>query len=122
MIITTLCFTQNYRMIGSLFHNFDNASKISGLWCTIMSVAAKYFIPYQSMHPWFRRIFWVNHMGYSYECLLANKFGGLILDCIGDQLVPNDPSSSSNSNRNYTVTSATSDGTAIIGTVCIMRS
>jgi ATP-binding cassette subfamily G (WHITE) protein 2 (SNQ2) len=117
-ILTTviaLCFTQMYRMIGSLFQNFDNASKISGFWTMAMMVYAGYFIPQQNMHPWFGWIVWLNPAAYGYEGLMANEFEGLNLACVGDQLVPNGPSYSNSSHRACTVMGSAPGSSTIIG-------
>ena len=114
-IVSALCFTQLYRMIGSLFQNFDNASKISGFFTMAMMLYAGYFIPRQNMHVWFRWIIWLNPAAYAYESFMANEFGGLNLACIGAQLVPSGPGYSDNSHRACTVAGSTADGSTIVG-------
>jgi ABC-type multidrug transport system ATPase subunit len=114
-IVSALCFTQLYRMIGSLFQNFDNASKISGFVTMAMMVYAGYFIPRQSMHPWFGWIIWLNPAAYAYESFMANEFGGLNLACTGAQLVPNGSGYSDSSHRGCTVAGSTPDSSTIIG-------
>jgi ABC-type multidrug transport system permease subunit len=48
-IIAALNFTSYFRMIGSLFKSFNNASKVGGIWSTVMMIYPGYFIPYQNM-------------------------------------------------------------------------
>lgn len=121
-IISALAFTQLYRMIGTIFKSFDNASKVSGFWASVMMVYAGYFIPFQNMHPWFRWIFWVNPAAYGYEALMGNEFGGLNLECVGAQLVPNGDGYSTTSNRACTVVGAVADGSSINGEAYIKQS
>ncbi|RDW64630.1 hypothetical protein BP6252_10281 [Coleophoma cylindrospora] len=120
--ISALCFMQNYRMIGCLFRNFDDASKVSGFWSMVMMVYAGYFIPFQNMHVWFKWIFWLNPAGYAYEAFMGNEFGGLNLECSGSQLIPNGANYPGSSNRGCTIAGATSDGTTIVGEDYIYQS
>uniref|UniRef100_A0A8H7N227 Uncharacterized protein n=1 Tax=Bionectria ochroleuca TaxID=29856 RepID=A0A8H7N227_BIOOC len=114
-VLSALTFTQLYRMIGSLFRSFDNASKISGFWSSAMMVYAGYFISYQNMHPRFQWILWINPASYGYEAIMANELGGLSLECIGSQLVPNGDGYSTTTNRACTVAGAGPDGMFMIG-------
>jgi ATP-binding cassette subfamily G (WHITE) protein 2 (SNQ2) len=114
-IIVALVLIQMYRFIGSAFSKFDNAAKVSGFWTVVLMVYGGYFIPYQSMHPWFQWLFWLSPAAYSYEAYVINEFNGLTLKCVGNQLVPNGAGYDSIQNRACTVAGATADGTSIIG-------
>ncbi|RDW58343.1 hypothetical protein BP5796_12273 [Coleophoma crateriformis] len=110
-----LVMTQMYRFIGSAFVSFDNAAKLSGFWTTVFNVYGGYFIPFQTMHPWFKWLFWLSPAAYEYEGLMVNEFGGLVLECVGQQLVPNGPDYTNTINRACTMAGATADGRHIIG-------
>lgn len=114
-VAVALMCTALYRLIGSMFANFDNAAKISGFYSMVMMVYAGFFIPFQTMHVWFRWIWYLNPCGYAYEALMGNEFAGLVLECTGDQLIPNGDAYSGFPNRACTIAGATADGTQIIG-------
>jgi ATP-binding cassette, subfamily G (WHITE), member 2, SNQ2 len=121
-IITTLVMGSTYRSIGSLFKKFNNASIVMGFWTMAMLVYAGYFIPYQKMHPWFKWIFWISPASYAYEAFMGNEFGGLILECVGKQLIPNGVAYSSDANRACAIVGASADGTYIDGATYILQS
>jgi ATP-binding cassette subfamily G (WHITE) protein 2 (SNQ2) len=114
-IISALCFVSYFRMIGSLFKVFDNASKVGGFSMTVMAVYGGYFIPFNQMHPWLKWLFWLNPAGYGYEAIIANEFQGLTLSCVGEQLIPHGESYAKFLNRACTIAGASTDGTAING-------
>ncbi|KAK4038643.1 ABC-2 type transporter-domain-containing protein [Parachaetomium inaequale] len=86
-----LAFIQLFRMVGALCGHFGTASQLTGLLSTIFFVYGGYLIPFQSMHPWFRWIFYLNPGSYAFESLMANEFTGLNLDCVAPQYVPFGP-------------------------------
>jgi ABC-type multidrug transport system ATPase subunit len=114
-MISALMLTALYRLIGCMFESFDNAAKISGFYSMVMMVYGGFFIPFQTMHVWFRWIWYVNPCGYAYEALLANEYSGLILECTGAQLIPNGDAYDGAQNRACTIPGANADGTHIIG-------
>ncbi|KFY41728.1 hypothetical protein V494_02834 [Pseudogymnoascus sp. VKM F-4513 (FW-928)] len=114
-MISALMLTSLYRLIGCMFTSFDNAAKISGFYSMVMMVYGGFFIPFQTMHVWFRWIWYINPCGYAYEALLANEFSGLVLECTGAELIPNGDAYTGAQNRACTIPGATADGTQIIG-------
>ncbi|KAL2132058.1 hypothetical protein VTI74DRAFT_4260 [Chaetomium olivicolor] len=86
-----LTFIQLFRMVGALCGRFGTASQLTGLLSTIFFVYGGYLIPFQSMHPWFRWLFYLNPGAYAFESLMANEFTGLELDCVAPQYVPYGP-------------------------------
>ncbi|KAG7289980.1 hypothetical protein NEMBOFW57_006359 [Staphylotrichum longicolle] len=86
-----LVFLQLFRMVGALCGHFGTASQLTGLLSTVFFVYGGYLIPFQSMHPWFRWIFYLNPGAYAFESLMANEFTGLDLDCVAPQYVPYGP-------------------------------
>ncbi|RDL37027.1 Uncharacterized protein BP5553_04460 [Venustampulla echinocandica] len=114
-VVSALTFVAMYRMIGSLFASFDNASKVSGFWSMACMVYAGFIIPFNAMPPWFKWIFWLNPIGYALEALQANEFGGLRLACVGQQLIPNGPGYDRSGHQTCTIAGATPDGKTIIG-------
>jgi ABC-type multidrug transport system fused ATPase/permease subunit len=86
-----LAFIQLFRMVGALCRHFGTASQLTGLLSTVFFVYGGYLIPFQSMHPWFRWIFYLNPGSYAFESLMVNEFTGLNLDCVAPQYVPFGP-------------------------------
>jgi ABC-type multidrug transport system permease subunit len=91
VIMNNLTFLQLFRMVGALCSRFGMASQLTGLLSTIFFVYGGYLIPFQSMRPWFRWIFYLNPGAYAFESLMANEFTGLKLDCVAPQYVPYGP-------------------------------
>ncbi len=86
--VNNLVFLQLFRMVGALCGHFGTASQLTGLLSTVFFVYGGYLIPFESMHPWFRWIFYLNPGAYAFESLMANEFTGLELDCVAPQYVP----------------------------------
>ena len=86
--VSNLAFLQLFRMVGALCGRFGTASQLTGLLSTVFFVYGGYLIPFESMHPWFRWIFYLNPGAYAFESLMANEFTGLELDCVAPQYVP----------------------------------
>ncbi|KFY90589.1 hypothetical protein V498_05886, partial [Pseudogymnoascus sp. VKM F-4517 (FW-2822)] len=114
-MISALMLTSLYRLIGCMFSSFDDAAKISGFYSMVMMVYGGFFIPFQTMHVWFRWIWYINPCAYVYEALLANEYSGLVLECAGAELIPNGDGYSEAQNRACTIPGATADGIQIIG-------
>ncbi|KAF4537636.1 ABC multidrug transporter [Lasiodiplodia theobromae] len=111
--VTVFCFASEFRAIGALFKNFGNASKVSGFTIMIMMVCAGYMIPFNSMHVWFRWIFYINPASHAFESLMANEWSGLELTCITPQYIPYGESYTDDRYRSCTV--AGSSGKVIPG-------
>ncbi|CAI7593159.1 unnamed protein product [Penicillium pancosmium] len=88
IIAQTLCFSQLFRSVGAICKKFGNASKISGLLSTVFFVYGGYLIPFESMHVWFRWIFYLNPGAYAFEALMANEFVGREFQCIEPDYIP----------------------------------
>jgi ABC-type multidrug transport system permease subunit len=86
--VNCLTFLQLFRMVGALCGTFGTASQLTGLLSTVFFVYGGYLIPFESMHPWFRWIFYLNPAAYAFESLMANELTGLQLDCVAPQYVP----------------------------------
>lgn len=112
LIAVSLCFNAQFRSIGACCNSFGNAAKISGFLSMVMMIysgrfsiqdlpssvssvliagATGYLVPFQSMHPWFRWIFYLNPAAYTYETLMVNEWSGLNLRCVAPSLVPSGP-------------------------------
>lgn len=86
--VNNLAFLQLFRMVGALCGKFGTASQLTGLLSTVFFVYGGYLIPFQSMHVWFRWIFYLNPAAYAFESLMASEFTGLQLECVAPQYVP----------------------------------
>lgn len=92
LFITAMCMTAFFRMWAAVSSTFDAASRNSGLILLALILYSGYMIPYQSMHPWFIWIFWINPLGYAFKALISNEMRGLTFDCSGFGMIPQGPS------------------------------
>ena len=86
--MTTYAF---FRAIAALCGTLDVATRFTGVAIQILIVYTGYLIPPSSMHPWFAWLRWINWVQYGFECLMANEFTGLDLQCVPPYLVPQGP-------------------------------
>ncbi|KAK5044842.1 hypothetical protein LTR84_010380 [Exophiala bonariae] len=77
-----------FRSISALCKTLDDATKFTGIAIQILIVYTGYLIPPAQMKPWFSWLRWINWIQYGFECLMANEFTGLIMECDGLNLVP----------------------------------
>ncbi|KAG0309809.1 hypothetical protein BGZ98_007543 [Dissophora globulifera] len=91
LFLSSICMVAFFRMWAAVSATFDAASRNSGLCLLAMILYSGYMIPYQSMHPWFIWIFWINPLAYAFKALISNEMFGLTFDCSGTGLVPNGP-------------------------------
>ncbi|KAF8937718.1 ABC-2 type transporter-domain-containing protein [Dissophora ornata] len=91
LFLTALCMTAFFRMWAAVSATFDAASRNSGLILLALILYSGYMIPYQSMHPWFIWIFWINPLAYAFKALISNEMSGLTFDCTGTAMIPSGP-------------------------------
>lgn len=84
-----MCMTAVFRAIGAAFSSFDAATKVSGFWLTATVVYNGFLISKTQMHPWFVWIYWINPLAYGFEALLSNEYHGKVIQCAGNNLIPN---------------------------------
>jgi ABC-type multidrug transport system permease subunit len=80
-----------FRTISAWCKTLDSATRFTGISVQILIVYTGYLIPPDSMHPWFSWLRWINWIQYGFECLMANEFAGLDLQCVPPALVPQGP-------------------------------
>ncbi|KAF7560214.1 hypothetical protein G7046_g3922 [Stylonectria norvegica] len=80
-----------FRAISAWCGTLDTATRFTGVAIQILVVYTGYLIPPSSMHPWFGWLRWINWIQYGFECLMANEFAGLDLECVAPYLVPQGP-------------------------------
>ncbi|KPM39719.1 Brefeldin A resistance protein [Neonectria ditissima] len=83
-----------FRAISAWCNTLDSATRVTGVAIQILIVYTGYLIPPDSMHPWFSWLRWINWIQYGFECLMANEFSGLTLECVAPYLVPQGPNAS----------------------------
>ncbi|GAB0138464.1 hypothetical protein EsDP_00006699 [Epichloe bromicola] len=83
-----------FRTISAWCKTLDSATRFTGISVQILVVYTGYLIPPESMHPWFSWLRWINWIQYGFECLVANEFDGLDLECVPPYLVPQAPQAS----------------------------
>ncbi|KAI0884704.1 ABC-2 type transporter [Annulohypoxylon maeteangense] len=86
--MTTMTTYAFFRAISAVFKTLDDATKVTGVVLQIVIVYTGYLIPPKSMHPWFGWLRWINWVQYAFECLMANEFYALDLECTPPFLVP----------------------------------
>ncbi|KAF9924811.1 hypothetical protein FBU30_005280 [Linnemannia zychae] len=91
LFLTALCMTAFFRLWAAVSATFDAASRNSGLILLALILYSGYMIPYQSMHPWFIWIFWINPLAYAFKALISNEMRGLTFDCSGNGMIPRGP-------------------------------
>lgn len=89
--MTTYAF---FRSLSAVFKTLDDATKVTGVAIQILIVYTGYLIPPAQMRPWFGWLRWINWIQYGFECLMANEFYNLVMDCVPPFLVPQGPNAS----------------------------
>ena len=77
-----------FRAIAALCGTLDDATKYTGVAIQVLIVYTGYLIPPSSMHPWFSWLRWINWIQYGFECMMANEFYDLTMQCEPPYLVP----------------------------------
>ncbi|KAI8140088.1 ABC-2 type transporter-domain-containing protein [Fennellomyces sp. T-0311] len=85
LVLFFITMTMNgcFRFLGTLFSTYYLASQFAGILLLLMFMYIGYMIPYESMHPWFFWIYWINPVAYGYKALLINEMEGQIYSCDG---------------------------------------
>ncbi|KAJ2077206.1 ATP-binding cassette transporter snq2, partial [Coemansia sp. RSA 988] len=86
-----LCLTAFFRLIGNISPNVDIAHTLSGTSLLFMILNVGYLQPPNSMHPWFKWIYWINPLAYGFKALMCNEFRNLEMRCTDNNLAPNGP-------------------------------
>ncbi|KAF4980544.1 hypothetical protein FZEAL_3479 [Fusarium zealandicum] len=110
-----------FRAISAWCKTLDVATRFTGVAIQIIIVYTGYLIPPDSMHPWFSWLRWINWIQYGFECLMANEFTGLSLECVPPYLVPQD----SNAQSRYqgcTLAGASLGSSSVDGSAYIQQS
>ncbi|KAJ2778276.1 ATP-binding cassette transporter snq2 [Coemansia javaensis] len=99
LLVTVLCMSASFRMIGSISPNVDVALMLSAVMLTFTILFTGYLQPPQSMHGWFKWIHWADPLAYGFKALMCNEFRNLSLRCAGHNLVPSGPGFDSIANQ-----------------------
>lgn len=91
LFLLTMTMYAFFRAVGALSRNLDIATRFSGVAIQALIVYTGYLIPPSKMHPWFSWLRWINPVQYGFECLMANEFYNLEIQCIPPNLVPQGP-------------------------------
>ncbi|KAJ2689399.1 ATP-binding cassette transporter snq2 [Coemansia spiralis] len=86
-----LCLTSFFRLVGHVSPNINFAYTLSGVCLLSVILFVGYFIPPQSMPPYFKWIFWINPLSYGFKALMCNEFRNLEMPCTGLNLIPSGP-------------------------------
>ncbi|KAJ4253389.1 ATP-binding cassette transporter snq2 [Fusarium torreyae] len=110
-----------FRAISAWCGTLDIATRFTGVAIQILVVYTGYLIPPDSMHPWFGWLRWINWIQYGFECLMANEFAYLELDCEPPYLVPQGPDARPQ-NQGCTLAGASLGSTTVSGADYIQQS
>ncbi len=80
-----------FRAISAVCGTLDDATRFTGISIQILVTYTGYLIPPQQMRVWFSWLRWINWIQYGFECLMANEFTGLVMECVPPSLVPQGP-------------------------------
>ncbi|KAF9771709.1 hypothetical protein IL306_010636 [Fusarium sp. DS 682] len=110
-----------FRAISAWCGTLDVATRFTGVAIQILVVYTGYLIPPDSMHPWFGWLRWINWIQYGFECLMANEFAYLTLQCEPPYLVPQGPNARPQ-NQGCTLAGASPGSTTVSGAAYIQES
>ncbi|KAF4951054.1 hypothetical protein FGADI_7791 [Fusarium gaditjirri] len=110
-----------FRAISAWCGTLDVATRFTGVAIQILVVYTGYLIPPDSMHPWFGWLRWINWIQYGFECLMANEFAYLTLQCEPPYLVPQGPNARPQ-NQGCTLAGASLGSTSVSGAAYIQQS
>lgn len=110
-----------FRAISAWCGTLDVATRFTGVAIQILVVYTGYLIPPDSMHPWFGWLRWINWIQYGFECLMANEFAYLTLQCEPPYLVPQGPNARPQ-NQGCTLAGASPGSTSVSGAAYIQES
>ncbi|KAJ2099259.1 ATP-binding cassette transporter snq2 [Coemansia sp. S100] len=83
-----LCLTAFFRLIGNASPNVDVGHTVSGICLLFMILYVGYLIPPQSMHHYFKWIYWANPLAYGFKALLSNEYRNIVYPCAASSLAP----------------------------------
>ncbi|KAI9492436.1 ABC-2 type transporter-domain-containing protein [Zychaea mexicana] len=84
MVFITLATNNFFRFFGVLTNSFVVANQSSCLIFIVYFLYVGYLINYNSMHPWFFWIHWIDPLAYGFKALLINEMHGQIYSCEGE--------------------------------------
>ncbi|KAI7876976.1 hypothetical protein K492DRAFT_210004 [Lichtheimia hyalospora FSU 10163] len=70
-----------FRQIGAITTNFFVAGQLSNILYILVVMNAGYFISFDTMHPWFSWIYWIDPIAYGYKAILINEMKGQKYSC-----------------------------------------
>ncbi|KAG6012933.1 hypothetical protein E4U41_005190, partial [Claviceps citrina] len=111
-----------FRTISAWCPTLDRATRFTGISVQVLIVYTGYLIPPESMHPWFGWLRWINWIQYGFECIVANEFDGLDLECAAPYLVPQGPLASSPRYQSCALKGSVPGRTSVDGARYIERS
>ncbi|KAI9257268.1 ABC-2 type transporter-domain-containing protein [Phascolomyces articulosus] len=83
MTFMTLSMNGFFRFFGLFINNFMAANQFAVVMFIYSFLYMGYYIYYNSMHPWFFWIHWIQPMAYGYKGLLINEMKGQVYPCEG---------------------------------------
>ncbi|KAI9097396.1 ABC-2 type transporter-domain-containing protein [Phlyctochytrium arcticum] len=76
------------RIVASLSRSLEVANQINSVFLLVWILYTGYIIPYPSMKPVLKYIFWLNPLAYGLRAVLENEFDGLKIQCEGLLIPP----------------------------------
>ncbi|KAJ1939109.1 ATP-binding cassette transporter snq2, partial [Linderina macrospora] len=91
LLISTLCLTAFFRLIGNASPYLDFGHTVSGIALLYMTLYVGYLIPPTKMHRYMVWAYWANPLAYGFKALLCNEFKDRVMRCADSDLIPHGP-------------------------------
>ncbi|KAI8826193.1 ABC-2 type transporter-domain-containing protein [Fimicolochytrium jonesii] len=87
LFATNQAFGGLVRIISLSAPDIEVANQVNSVFLLLFILYTGYTIPYISMKPWLKWVFWLNPLSYGIKSLLENEFEGFQIDC-SSQFMP----------------------------------
>ncbi|KAK4052986.1 hypothetical protein OIO90_004110 [Microbotryomycetes sp. JL221] len=113
--IVALVASSFFRLVGSSFPTFEDASKLSGFSFNLFASYAGYFIPQRKMKVWIGWTRWFNPLFYAVSSMISTQISGRVYECAPEKLVPAGPGYENGENQACAAVGAGVGTTTVVG-------
>ncbi|SJX65131.1 probable SNQ2-ABC transporter involved in multidrug resistance [Sporisorium reilianum f. sp. reilianum] len=89
-----LAMSALFRLFGTVCKSYDVAARLAAVIISALVVFAGYVIPRDAMYRWLFWISYINPLYFAFSGVMMNEFKGLELACVGQYIVPRNPTGS----------------------------
>ncbi|KAI8577910.1 hypothetical protein K450DRAFT_266269 [Umbelopsis ramanniana AG] len=115
-VLTTLCTTDLFRLLGNISPSIYVAFQLTGIILITLITYCGFSIPYKNMHPWLSWIYWIDPYAYAFKALFTNEMRGLTFPCEGAAgLVPYGPTYTDPAHQACTIVGANPGELFVVG-------